>query len=48
MLERLKKYLMQLTCKHDYKRVMQNTFPDGHEEHVYVCRKCGHEKRVKF
>lgn len=48
MIERLKLYWKRLTCKHDYKRTMLNIFPDGHEEHVYVCKKCGHEKHVEL
>lgn len=38
--------IKRLICRHDYKRVMRNVFPDGHEEHIYICTKCGKEKRI--
>lgn len=40
--------LKQLFCKHEYKRVRQDIYPDGHEEDTYVCKKCHKEKHIVF
>lgn len=44
----LVKAAKQFVCSHDYKRAMKNTYPDGHEEHVYICMKCGKEVRIRI
>ena len=40
------KILKRFACDHDYKRAMKNVYPDGHEEHIYICMKCGKEMKI--
>lgn len=39
-------FFKRLFCCHNYHHYMTNYFPNGVTEDVYICPKCGEERRV--